>query len=588
MRPRLTTLLDRLWEQAVRTPQRFVVLSFAVASMLLVLFFGYGLALLRDHQIQSLQQDQQLQVAGISSVLNIEAERLMSVRAYAQHLIRLQSGPHAITPDPPLKAAYDHRNDAVWTLPAPEGDAVLLGVGPAALAGMDGFSRRDTDLLAGLYVARGLSHLISAEPLNPLVSRKLTYVSTNGFFVTYPPVPPADTAATLRRIAAAGYLREHRPEANPGQSVRWHFAPAADGAPDGTLSLSVPVYLAQQFRGVAFTEIPQRSLDAYLTRTTRQAVQRFLVDVDGNLVGTSTRDVRRGEKLSEVLPASWREASAREMFRRGSGTLQSADGSRILFQRIGNSSLALVDYFSATDLLLRVASHLSAVLAASTLALALLMWVTLQGIGKLFSHYQARGEALRELAGTDALTGLANRREFKARFDIEYQHSRRDQTPMSLLMIDIDRFKRINDHWGHASGDRVLTALAGVVRATVRAIDVPARVGGEEFAVLLPRTALEEAARIAERLRKTIGQTACAPAADAADQEEIRFTVSIGVADMGVDGTDSLDAMMQVADRRLYAAKAAGRNRVVSDDRVAEPAAAQTQEGPVVASHIGN
>ncbi|WP_354674336.1 diguanylate cyclase [Cupriavidus alkaliphilus] len=586
MRPRLTTLFDRLWEQAVRTPQRFVVLSFAVAAMLLVLFFVHGLGLLRDHQIQSLHQDQQLQVAGISSVLNIEAERLMGMRGYAQHLIRLQSGPHAIAPDPPLKAAYDHRNDAVWTLPAPEGDAVLLGVGPAALAGLDGFSRRDADLLAGLYVARGLSHLISAEPVNPLVARKLTYVSTNGFFVAYPPVPPAAAAATLRRIAAAGYLRQHLPEANPGQSMRWHFAPAADGAPDGYLSLSVPVYLARQFRGVAIMEISQRSLDAYLTRTTRQDVQRFLVDADGNLVGTSTGDVRRGETLSEVLPASWREATAQEMFRRGSGTLRAADGSRILFQRIGNSSLALVDYFSGTDLLLRTASHLSAVLAASALALALLMWVTLQGIGKLFSHYQARGDALRELAATDALTGLANRRGLEARFAIEYQHSRRDQAPMSMLMIDIDRFKRINDHWGHASGDRVLAALAGVMRATVRAIDVPARVGGEEFAVLLPRTALEEAARIAERLRKTIGQTACAPAADAADQEEIRFTVSIGVADMGVDGTDGLDAMMQVADRRLYAAKAAGRNRVVSDDRVSEPAAAQ--EAPVVASQIGN
>ncbi|MEM5277983.1 diguanylate cyclase [Cupriavidus taiwanensis] len=586
MRPRLANLLDRLWEQAVRTPQRFVVLSFAVAAMLLVLFFGYGLALLRDHQIQSLQQDQQLQVAGISSVLNVEAERVMSVRAYAQHLIRLQSGPHAIAPDPPLKAAFDHRNDAVWTMPAPEGDAVLVGVSPATLANLDGFSRRDADLLPGLYVARGLSHLISAEPVNPLVARKLLYVSTNGFFVAYPPVPPAEAAATLRHIAAAGYLREHQPQDNPGHPMRWHFAPAADGTPDGYLSLSVPVYLDRQFRGVAITEIPQHSLDAYLTRTTRPDVQRFLVDADGNLVGASTRDVRRGETLSAVLPASWHEATAQEMFRRGSGTLRAADGSRILFQRIGNSSLALVDYFSATDLLLRVASHLSAVLGASTLALALLMWVTLQGIGKLFSHYQARGEALRELAGTDTLTGLANRREFKARFDIEYQHSRREQTPMSLLMIDIDRFKRINDHWGHASGDRVLTALAGVMRATVRAIDLPARVGGEEFAVLLPRTALDEAVRIAERLRRIIGQTTCAPAADAADQAEIRFTVSIGVSDMGGDANDSLDTMMQVADRRLYAAKAAGRDRVVSDDRVAESAAAPAQQPPAVASHI--
>ncbi|WP_439668357.1 diguanylate cyclase domain-containing protein [Cupriavidus necator] len=134
-----------------------------------------------------------------------------------------------------------------------------------------------------------------------------------------------------------------------------------------------------------------------------------------------------------------------------------------MFQRIGNSTLALVDYFSAADLLLRTALHLSAVLAASALALALLMWVTLQGIGKLFSHCLARGEALRALPETDALTGLTNRREFEARFGIEYEHCLRDKTPMSMLMIDIDRFKRINDNWGHASGERGLRKLASVI-----------------------------------------------------------------------------------------------------------------------------
>lgn len=118
----------------------------------------------------------------------------------------------------------------------------------------------------------------------------------------------------------------------------------------------------------------------------------------------------------------------------------------------------------------------------------------------------------------------------------------------------------------------MLKTLADVMRATVRAIDVPARIGGEEFAVLLPRTSIEEATQAAERLRKILGQTACEPAADAADMGDIQFTVSIGVSDLGADGTANLDTMLMVADRRLYAAKNAGRNRVVSDDLVPEPA----------------
>ncbi|WP_432258626.1 hypothetical protein [Cupriavidus sp. TMH.W2] len=142
MRPRLSALLDRLWEQAVRTPQRFVVLSFAVASILLLMISVHGLRLLRDYEIQSLQQTRQVQVASIGSVLDVEAERLTSARNFAEHLLRLQTGPHAMPADPQLRAAYQHRNDDVWELPAADGDAVLLGVGPRTLAGLEGFARR--------------------------------------------------------------------------------------------------------------------------------------------------------------------------------------------------------------------------------------------------------------------------------------------------------------------------------------------------------------------------------------------------------------------------------------------------------------
>ncbi|MDK3026579.1 diguanylate cyclase [Cupriavidus taiwanensis] len=571
MRPRLSALLDRLWEQALRTPQRFVVLSFAVASLLLLLIAAHGLTLLRDHEIQSLQQTQQLQVAGISSVLNVEAERLMSVRSFAEHQIRLQTGPHAVATDPPLQQAYNQRNQDLWMLPVPEGDAVLLGVGPRLLSGLAGFARRDRDLLPGLFVARGLSHLLSAEPPSPLVARRLLYVSTNGFFVAHPPVPATAAAATLQHVAGAGYLTMHTAAANPQRTLRWDMQAASDGSGDSALALSVPVYLNDVFRGVAITELSQPSLDQYLSRTSRPSVQSFLADIDGNLIAASAGSVRRGETLSMVLPPAWREATAAEMFRRGAGTMRFHDGSRIVFQRIGSTGLVLVDYFSATQMLWRVVSQLSASLAAAALSLGLLLWVTLRGFNQLFSHYLARGDALREMAETDALTGLANRREFESRFGIEYRHSLRERAPMSLLMIDIDRFKRINDHWGHASGDRVLRTLADVLRATLRTIDVPARIGGEEFAVLLPRTGLDEATRLAERLREVLGQTPCDPAADAIDKGPIRFTVSIGVADAGADGTDGLDTMLMVADRRLYAAKNAGRNRVVSDDRVPEP-----------------
>jgi len=152
-----------------------------------------------------------------------------------------------------------------------------------------------------------------------------------------------------------------------------------------------------------------------------------------------------------------------------------------------------------------------------------------------------------------------------------------------MLMIDIDFFKRVNDRWGHASGDHVLVALADVLRQNLREIDLPARLGGEEFAVLLPQTTLADAEATAERLRAAVQGTPVAPAPDAPPPGEgdghIHFTVSIGVAEAVSDDSRTLDAMLATADRRLYAAKQAGRNRVCAADAPAGSTVAPTVPG---------
>ena len=132
-------------------------------------------------------------------------------------------------------------------------------------------------------------------------------------------------------------------------------------------------------------------------------------------------------------------------------------------------------------------------------------------------------------------------------------------------MLDIDRFKKINDRWGHASGDVVLRTLADALRANVRKIDLPARLGGEEFAVLLPRTGIADAANLAEKLRLALQALVCEPV-DSDDTASIRFTASFGVAQIAPGEPGSLDSLLMVADQRLYAAKAGGRNKVVWDE----------------------
>ena len=169
---------------------------------------------------------------------------------------------------------------------------------------------------------------------------------------------------------------------------------------------------------------------------------------------------------------------------------------------------------------------------------------------------------LQRLARTDPLTGMFNRRQF---FEVglqEFSRARRYGNTLSLLMLDIDYFKVVNDTRGHPTGDRVLQRLAEIMSTVVREQDAVGRLGGEEFAVILPETELAGALASAERLRAAVEQAEIACATG--DGYVVRVTVSIGVAASTADDA-SFEAVLARADKRLYAAKETGRNRVATD-----------------------
>jgi diguanylate cyclase (GGDEF)-like protein len=165
---------------------------------------------------------------------------------------------------------------------------------------------------------------------------------------------------------------------------------------------------------------------------------------------------------------------------------------------------------------------------------------------------------LEQDALTDTLTGLANRRQFMLRAEVEVARATRYGQPLSLLMIDVDFFKQINDRFGHASGDLTLVAVGRVIRASLRTADLPARIGGEEFAVLLPNTVSTEAAELAERLRRQVQELALAHEAG-----PITLTVSGGIATLRTDDR-GIDPVLRRADDAMYASKAGGRNRITA------------------------
>ena len=165
---------------------------------------------------------------------------------------------------------------------------------------------------------------------------------------------------------------------------------------------------------------------------------------------------------------------------------------------------------------------------------------------------------LEKQAYTDYLTGLNNRRSFIERTEIELYRKERYGREFSLIMFDIDYFKYINDKFGHNAGDLVLKEIANICRSVLREVDIIGRIGGEEFAILLPETDIVQATLVAERLRVSISNGKVFPNLN----EEVKFAASFGVT-FTKDANKSINELLNQADNALYKAKNSGRNRVV-------------------------
>jgi diguanylate cyclase (GGDEF)-like protein len=194
---------------------------------------------------------------------------------------------------------------------------------------------------------------------------------------------------------------------------------------------------------------------------------------------------------------------------------------------------------------------------AGCVVLTILLWRWLPLAVKERSQAEQRASDLQTLAAIDFLTGIYNRRQFEALARAELARCQRYMRPLSVLMIDIDHFKAVNDRLGHAAGDRVLQNVASICRAEKRDSDIIARIGGEEFAVMLPETTETAALQFAERLRNQVRDSA-----PMIFGEKVSVTISIGVAGATIR-TAGIETLLRQADRALYEAKRSGRDRVV-------------------------
>jgi diguanylate cyclase (GGDEF)-like protein len=175
---------------------------------------------------------------------------------------------------------------------------------------------------------------------------------------------------------------------------------------------------------------------------------------------------------------------------------------------------------------------------------------------------EEQSRKLEEQSVTDALTGLKNRRFFDERLQEEFKRAQRYGDFLSLIMIDLDHFKAVNDRFGHPAGDMVLREAAALIRKSIRDPDICARYGGEEFAVILPKTHMSGALAVAERVWRELGAKEYAVTADAAGEGTVKVTASLGLAFYPSQDITAGDLLLRFADEALYQAKKAGRNTI--------------------------
>lgn len=406
-----------------------------------------------------------------------------------------------------------------WTLPAPLRQAVLFDGATAAT------------FIGGAYVVDANGHIKASQPA--LANKALSFASRDYFTVQQrDPHAQLYISKPFHSMARNGLL-------TVGMTRR------IDG-PDG------------RFDGVALLAVRIDYFQHLVDRIDPGPRGRVVIFLDDGTLLASKPPLLRGVGASYADTASFMRIRGSRSGTFVMKTPMDGVARMYTYMRVENAPLMVGIAPAVGDLLAnwrsrsRAAVALTVVLGAACVALSWLFAFALRD--KLAAEAK-----LTRLAVTDPLTGLANRRALDRQLSSEWKHAMRTHTPLSVLFIDIDHFKRFNDTYGHPAGDDVLCIVAELIAsATRRASDIVARYGGEEFVVILPQTSPEDAAQIAEKIRRRVEELNV-------EHPEVaygRVTVSIGCATCEPPCGGGAAKLVAAADRQLYEAKAKGRNQV--------------------------
>ncbi|MEP8940523.1 cellulose biosynthesis regulator diguanylate cyclase DgcQ [Enterobacter mori] len=548
------------WLHQRSNPGLIVNLCFIIVLVFSTLLTWREVVVLEDAYISSQRNHLETVANGLDRQLQYNVDKLLffrhSMRDALQTPLAFGVLHNAVTRFNTL------RNTTNWQIAVDENRTLPINGVSDAFVEKTTLLNRDNDRLANeLSAALEVGYLLRLASSHSSNVERVLYVSRAGFFIaTDTPAQPRDISPRYYQLVTQPWFSQQSERENRARAVRWFISPPSSSIGNKRLiTASVPIYYDHFWYGVVAMDISVDTMKQLLVEAmdNHSEGEYQLYDTRLNMIATSespesTVNHFDASELAQIAHAI--ESDTEGGIRLGSRFIswERLDHFEGVVLRVHTLHEGVRGDFGSISIVL-------ALLWALFTAMLLISWLVIR---RMVSNMYTLQHSLQWQAWHDPLTRLNNRGALFERANSLAKQCQQQSLPLSVIQIDLDHFKGINDRFGHQAGDKVLSHAGGLIASALRANDVGGRVGGEEFCVVLPGLTLEEAANVAERIRARI------------DSKEIlvkksvtlRISASLGVSSAQETGNYNFEQLQSIADARLYEAKQGGRNCVVWRD----------------------
>lgn len=538
-------------------PKNIVHLCFAIVFLFLTLLTWHEAMVLK----RTYESNQLARLSAVANNLDNQWQHNLDELAFFHSMLEHSLGDPLVTDRSTafLQQFESVRHTPLWHLSPSDARGVPInGISDELLTHFPLFSRSDPQRLGDeLNAVLEMSQILQFNQPERDFYYRFWYISRAGFYLssTLPDASSNHSLENFSGVARRPYFVDLDPNVNPQRRIMWSGPYDSMDNEGKVVTVARPVDRDGYWFGVLAMDFSTQQIKQYLQQSlsTRQEGGVMLVGHQFNLIAWSD-----GSQLEEYhLHKAQLARLTEQAIGKNSGTMR-FDGRFVSWVRLQYFDGMLVNVQTLREGLLGDSGRVGLVLLLTWLMFTIVVVISHQAIIRMTGSLLNLQEKLSWRANYDGLTRLLNRTAFFDRAESLAALNQRQQQPLSLIQLDLDHFKSVNDSWGHHAGDRVLAHAASVIGQALRKTDIAGRVGGEEFCILLPATRLDEAVLVAERIRSKLA----AKELLVGKHQTLKVTASLGVSSSEEQGDYQVDNLQSIADRRLYLAKQGGRNCV--------------------------